>query len=85
VITVERRRVRRTGTCSIGLFLGRGYAQERRVFTTRPWCVIENGTVLAECRSQAAAERIRAALITAEPSTLQAKIRHAMQQPSIQL
>jgi hypothetical protein len=34
----------------------------RRTFTTQPWCVLENGKVLAECRSQAAAERIRAAL-----------------------
>jgi hypothetical protein len=57
----------------------------RRTFTTQPWCVLDDGKVIAECRSQAAAERIRAALIAAEPSTLQAKIRHAMEQPSTQL
>jgi len=56
----------------------------RRTFTSRPWCVLDDGTVLAECRSQAAAERIRAAL-AAEPPPLQAKIRHAMQQQSVQL
>jgi len=56
----------------------------RRTCTMKPWCVMDDGKVIAECRSQAAAERIRAAL-AAEPPPLQAKIRHAMQQPSIQL
>jgi hypothetical protein len=82
VITVGRRKVSRTGMSRIAW---RRNEHERRTITTDQWCVLENGKVLAECRSQAAAERIRAALAAAEPSTLQAKICHAMQQPSAQL
>jgi hypothetical protein len=63
VITVERRKVKHRGTCTIGWFLGHGHVREDRTFTMEPWCVLENGKVLAECRSQAAAQRIRAALV----------------------
>ena len=62
MITVEHRNVQRRGTCCIGWYLGHGYVREDRIITSLKWCVMEDGKLLAECRSKAIAERFRAAL-----------------------
>jgi hypothetical protein len=63
MITIERRKVNRSGFARTGWQRPSNLPSHARfTITTEQWCVMENGKVLAECRSEAIAERIRAAL-----------------------
>ena len=64
MIIAERRKVEHTGISGIGWRLGYGYVSEERKIKYEVWCVLENGRVIAECRSKAIARRIASELST---------------------
>jgi len=62
MITVEKKEVSKTGVARVCWFLGRGYFNEKITIRKEVWCVLENGKVLAECRSRLSADKISRAL-----------------------
>ena len=56
--TAEKRKVTRTGICSSGWRLGYGYVRGTLTVKTEIWCVMHNGKVYAECRSEKTAKEI---------------------------
>ena len=58
MITVEKKKVTRSGVASLGWHLRHGYVQEVLSVKSDKWCVLEDGKILAECRSKAAAQKI---------------------------
>lgn len=72
--SVERRKVSRTGEAGLGWRLGHGHVRSKLAVTSEVWCLLERGVVMAECRSQAAANRLLDAMTKAaapiEPACL---------------
>jgi hypothetical protein len=66
MIEVQKRKIKRTGSCGEAYFAGYGYGYQRDkcTVTKEMWCVVEGDKVIAECRSKAIAERIALALST---------------------
>jgi len=58
MLTVEKRKVRRSGLASLGWHIGYGYVQRELSVTKEVWCLVEGGKVIAECRGKKQAQRL---------------------------
>ena len=61
--TYEKKKVTKTGACSLGWILGRGYAQDELSVRYKAWVILNpKGRKIAEATSEKQAEIIVAAL-----------------------
>lgn len=62
-ITVDKRKVSKTGSALLGWRMGCGYHREQLKIEYDVWCILDDGKIIAEARSKKSAERIAEAFM----------------------